>query len=264
MRAKQSQKMKKLFVLVFILSFSLNIKAQKDKEEKITYYTDDVVKRSKVYAGLHYSPYFLTRNVVRAETTPNDPINLILNQGTKGGFGQAYGLDLYYKFGSSLHIGVGINGSNGSYSVDFAEAVKDFIPADSIQGSYIATTKVSYLNVPIQFVYSIPIGDNWEMEVIPSVEMNFLQSLNRSGTQEPEEVGENIWGDITQQGRDLNWTVAIGVGANYRITPKFTAFVRPHFKYQLQPLLKTSGEYSGNSNEILMWIGGQTGIRFYF
>ena len=99
---------------------------------------------------------------------------------------------------------------------------------------------------------------------IPSVEMNFLQSLNRSGTQEPEEVGENIWGDITQQGRDLNWTVAIGVGANYRITPKFTAFVRPHFKYQLQPLLKTSGEYSGNSNEILMWIGGQTGIRFYF
>ena len=242
------------------------MKAQKekeDKEEKIIFYTDDVVKRSKVYMGLHYSPYFLTRNVVRAETTPNDPINLILNRGTKGGFGQAYGIDLYYKFGSSLHFGVGINGSNGSYSVDFKEALLDFIDPDSIQGSYIATTKVSYLNVPLQFVYSIPFGDNWELEVIPGVEMNFIQSLDRSGTNEPELDGV-VWGDITQQARNLNWTVSIGVGANYRITPKFTAFARPHFKYQLRPLLETSGEFSDNPNEILMWIGGQTGIRFYF
>ena len=263
MRAKQALRMKKFLALIFILSFSLHMKAQKDKEEKVIFYTDDVVKRSKVYMGLHYSHYFLTRNVVRAETTPNDPINLILNQGTKGGYGQAYGLDLYYKFGSSLHFGVGINGSNGSYRVDFAEAVKDFIPADSIQGSYIATTKVSYLNVPIQFVYSIPFGDNWEMEVIPSVEMNFIQSLDRSGTTEPDLDGVT-WGDITSQARDLNWTVAIGIGANYRITPKFTVFARPHFKYQLRPLLKTSDEFSDNPNEILMWIGGQTGIRFYF
>lgn len=256
--------MNKVLLLFVFFYTALNLSAQPDDDEKIIFYTDDVVKRSKVYAGLHYSPYFLTRNVIRAETTPNDPINLILNRGTKGGYGQAYGIDLYYKFGSSLHIGVGLNGSNGSYSVDFKEALRDFISPDSIQGSYIATTNVSYLNIPIQFVYSVPFGDNWELEVLPSVEMNFLQSLNRSGTQEPDEVGENVWGDITQQGRDLNWTVAIGIGANYRITPKFTAFVRPHFKYQLRPLLKTSGEFSDNPNEVLMWIGGQTGLRYYF
>ena len=127
--------MKKLYALVFILSFSLNTKAQEEKEEKIVYYTDDVIKRSKVYMGLHYSPYFLTRNVVRAETTPNDPTNTILNQGTKGGYGQAYGLDLYYKFGSSLHFGVGLNASDGSFSVDFKEGlVNNGLLPDTVSG----------------------------------------------------------------------------------------------------------------------------------
>ena len=256
--------MKKLFALVFIACFAFNTYAQKDKEEKIVFYTDDVVKRSKVYMGLHYSPYFLTRNVVRAETALNDPINLILNNSTKGGFGQAYGLDLYYKFGSSLHFGVGVNASNGSYSVDFKEALVSIgFPEDSLSGEYLATTKVSYINVPIQFVYSIPFSDVWEMEVIPAVEMNFIQNLNRSATNEQELDGVT-WGDITDQARDLNWTVSIGIGGNYRITPKFTVFARPHFRYTLRSLLKTSGEYSDNPNEILMWIGGQTGIRLYF
>ena len=256
--------MKKLLALIFILSFAFNLKAQKEKEEKITFYTDDVVKRSKVYMGLHYSPYFLTRNVVRAETSPNDPVNLLLNNSTKGGFGQAYGLDLYYKFGSSLHFGIGVNASNGSFSVDFKEALTDVgIPADSISGDYIATTKVSYINVPLQFVYSVAFTDQWELEVIPSVEMNFVQSIDRTGTNEPELDGV-AWGDITDQARDLNWTVAIGIGGNYRITPKFTVFARPHFRYTLRPMLKTSGEYNDNPNEILMWIGGQTGIRLYF
>jgi hypothetical protein len=256
--------MKNILALIFILSFSFSMKAQKDKEEKIVFYTDDVVKRSKVYAGLHYSPYFLTRNVVAAGTTPGAGINYLLNESTKGGYGQSYGLDLYYKFGSSLHFGLGVNASNGSYQIDIKEALINVgIISDSIDGDYITTTKVSYINVPIQFVYSIPFGDNWELEVIPAVEMNFLQSLNRSGTNE-DDITEIDWGDIKEQGRDLNWTVSIGIGANYRITPKFTVFARPHFKYQLRPLLQTSGEYSDNPNEVLMWIGGQTGIRFYF
>jgi len=251
--------MKKLTILLLFIGLASTVNAQKDEE--IEYYTDASVKHNKVYAAAHYSPYFLKRNILSNTFNPS-AINSILNHSAKGGYGQSYGIDFFYKLNSNFHLGVGINKANGSYSLDVKTAIDDISgSADTIVGDLIFHTNLEYLNVPFHVVFSSSLSDEWDIDIIPSVELNFVKNFNRSVTQSKEyfDPEGDYFGDQTDNVRQLNWVVAFGLGGNYHITHNFTAFARAHVKYTLQSVNVDEGP-----SEVLLWLGGQVGLKYYF
>ena len=253
--------MKKLLTLLLFTGLVNLAFGQKEKEEKIEYYTDASVKHQKFYVAANYSPYFLKRNILTNTFVPS-PTNSILNHSSKGGYGQSYGIDLFYKFNSNFHLGLGVNKSDGKYSLDVKTAIDDISGnADTIVGDLIFNTSVSYLNVPVTVAFVSNLSDEWDIDIMPSVEMNFIQNFNRSITQSKEyfDPTNPQFGDLTDVVRQLNWTVAFGLGGNYHITENFTAFGRLHVKYTLQSLNLDDGP-----SEVLLWLGAQFGVKYYF
>ncbi|MCT4623699.1 MAG: outer membrane beta-barrel protein [Schleiferiaceae bacterium] len=249
--------MKKQLALLLMIGFACIANAQKDEE--IEYYTDDVVNRSKVFASAHYSPYFLNRNIISSESFPDDPVNVILNSSAKGGYGYAIGIDLYYKLNKGLNLGLGVNRSAGSYTIDYKQALETAgFPTDSLAGDYIMTTNVSYINIPLQFMYGISMNDLWDLEVVPQIEMNIVDNINRTATQTFDDERGNL-GDQTDKAQQINWTVGIGIGINYYISESFSFFLRPQVRYMLRPMIPND-----ELNEVLLWLGGQAGLRLYF
>ena len=249
--------MKKIIAIASFVFFAFNANAQ--KEEKIEYYTDDEVKHEKIILQGFYGAYFVNRNIISPESFPSDPVNIVLNQSAKGGFGQAVGLDVFYKLNKGLNIGLGFNKSMGSYSIDFRDVLNQLPPefqTDTIE-TYVSTTEFSFYNVPLQFMYSASVSDQWDLEVAPQVEMNFVDRIYRDIYPEPTDPDDRF-GDQTDKARDINWTIGFSLGANYHISKNFTVFARPQVRYTLRPILNDD-----DLNEVLLWLGGQAGLRLY-
>ncbi len=251
--------MKKLTTILLFTGLVNLVSAQKD--EKIEYYTDARVKHNKVYVAANYSPYFLKRNIL-SDSFTGSPIHTILNHSAKGGYGQAYGIDFFYKLNNNFHIGLGVNKSDGSYTLDVKTAIDDISGnADTINGDLFFKTNINYLNIPLSVVFSSSLSSEWDIDILPGIEMNFIKNFNRSIVQSQEYFDPNsaFFGDLTDNVRQVNWTISFGLGGNYHITQNFTAFARAHVKYTLQSVTIDEGP-----SEVLLWLGGQVGLKYYF
>lgn len=256
--------MKKIIVVIALFS-SICTLAQKEKEEEIVYYTDSDVKHNHFYLGANYSPYYVNRRIL-SESIGGDAQSNLLNQSTKGDYGYSYGGELYYKFNPNLHISAGVNKSKASYSINIKSVYDDLSGVgDTIKGDWAINTDVEFINVPIQFQLAYGLSDEWDVEIVPMVEMNFGTYMYRDlivpdgdSYTEITDPDDPYYGDRTEDMRDINWTVGLGLGTNYYITPKLSWYARLHIKYMLRSIIPND-----SPSEILLWLGGQTGVRFY-
>lgn len=247
--------MKRLLIALFLFS---EITAFAQKEEDIEYYTDSDVHRSIVSLQLGYMPYMSNRRLLANTVNPQADY-FFLNTATTSKFGQGFGGDLLFKLNTNFEVGIGYYFTQAHYQWDFVKII------DNIQGGNSDTLDVTswdiYANhhtVPIQFGFVTQVSDQWWLQVYPALELNFLEKLeyDYQVVDEPQPRIENVTDSL---GNSFNMAINFGLGAEYRIVPKFGVFARLQFRYYFFPLSEET-----IVREILYTVGGHAGIRYYF
>ncbi len=243
--------MKKLITFLFVtLCFSAF--SQKDKDKDIVYYEDSETKNSRFGINLLLYPNFTDRRLLDEEIPMGGGIELADDK-SKGNFGLNYGVDLFYSLGSSLDIGVGVGRASAKYSVENAQFSLE--RDDTVSANL--ETETSWWNIPIKLNFNTSITDLWDLEVVPTVQLNFIDSYK---TRVSPTNGDAFEKDFSAQTQNLTWSAGISLGGTYYFSENFGLLMRGHVQYMLTPLI----EESNFPRESLYSFGIHTGLRINF
>ncbi len=248
--------MRKIFTLSLVL-FGLGLMAQPDDDE-IVYYTDSKVNNSRFNLALNLNPYYSDMRLIN-----NDASNSLFNTysqefDAKGSFVFDYGLDLFYEIGSSFHIGVGIARAHGAYT--WQDVVLDTLSPNLRADNEV---EISMISIPIKVNFTTRISETFSLEVVPMVELNFLDKYDgrisyNGASGAPADSSFNLNDDL----QDLNWSVGIALGGTYWINNEFGIFVRGSVRYLLNDMVRPEG-YTW-PRETLLNFGLNTGLKVKF
>jgi hypothetical protein len=174
---------------------------------------------------------------------------------TRGGFAFNFGLDLFYELGPSFHVGLGINRAYGRYTV---EGVNLDLDED---GSYLLAddkVEVSMISVPLKVNFNTNISDVFSLEVIPLVELNFLDSYVANIDYADPSLSDEVL-NLSDRLRDFNWTVGLSLGGTYWFSDSWGVFVRASAKYMLNDMIAEDWP-----RETLINFGGNLGLQVKF
>ena len=244
--------MKKLILLSLLLS-SLSAWAQPDDE--IVYYTDSKVTQSKFRLHLNANPYYTDMRLIN-----NDAASTLINSfsednKTKGGFAFNFGLDLFYELAPSFHVGLGVNRAFGRYTV---EGISLDLDGDGTYFNANDEVEVSMISVPLKVNFNTSISDVFSLEVIPMVEMNFLDSYVANINYSDPSIDDTVL-NLSDDLRDFNWTVGLSLGGTYWFSDNWGVFVRASAKYMLNDMIAKDWP-----RETLINFGGNLGLQVKF
>tara|TARA_R110001592_G_scaffold69489_5_gene213298 strand:- start:20351 stop:21085 length:735 start_codon:yes stop_codon:yes gene_type:complete len=244
--------MKKLILLSLLLS-SLSAWAQPDDE--IVYYTDSKVSESKFRLHLNANPYYTDMRLIN-----DDAANSLINSfnednETRGGFAFNFGLDLFYELAPSFHVGLGVNRAFGRYTVEGASLDLD---GDGIYFSANDKVEVSMISVPLKVNFNTSISDVFSLEVIPMVEMNFLDSYVANIDYSDPTIDDTVL-NLSDDLRAFNWTVGLSLGGTYWFSDNWGVFMRASAKYMLNDMIAQDWP-----RETLINFGGNLGLQVKF
>ncbi len=244
--------MKKLILLsLFLSSFS----AWAQPDEEIVYYTDSKVSESKFRLHLNANPYYTDMRLIN-----DDAANSLINSfnednETRGGFAFNFGLDLFYELAPSFHVGLGVNRAFGRYTVEGASLDLD---GDGIYFSANDKVEVSMISVPLKVNFNTSISDVFSLEVIPMVEMNFLDSYVANIDYSDPSIDDIVL-NLSDDLRALNWTVGLSLGGTYWFSDNWGVFMRASAKYMLNDMIAQDWP-----RETLINFGGNIGLQVKF
>lgn len=235
-------------------------------EDEIVYYTDSKVNNSRFNLALNVDPYFTDMRLINSDAE-NSLVNTFDDQlQASGDFRLNYGLDLFYEIGPSFHIGIGFGRSYGAYTWD--QVLLD------TNGLYASNAvEVAMYTVPIKVNFTTQISEVFSLEVVPTVEMNFLNRYSArfeygGVANAPADSSFNL----NDRLQDLNWSVGIALGGTYWFSDSFGFFVRGSIKYMLNDIIGTRNNLAWPQatlieqwpRETLINFGGNLGLRVKF
>ncbi len=248
--------MKKLFSLILSL-FALGAMAQPDDD--IVYYTDSDVKDSRFNLALNLNPYFTDMRLINDDAASSQFNTFSEAIEADGNFRLDYGLDLFYEIGPSFHIGVGIGRSYGAYTWRNVSGGDSLLPDLTFDNE----VAVSMWSVPIKINFTTQISDVFSLEVLPMVEMNFLDNYNSIWSFKGSNAPADTSFKLNDRLRNLNWSVGIALGGTYWFTNEFGLFFRGSVKYMLNDMVQRSEDFLW-PRETLINFGANTGLRLRF
>jgi hypothetical protein len=248
--------MKKLFTL-FLIALCLGAIAQPDDE--IVYFTDSEVNDSRFALALNLNPYYTDIRLINDDATTSQLSTFSDEFEATGAFVFDYGMDLFYEIGTSFHVGIGIARSHCAYTWND-------IAFDTTMPNILADNKVevSMITVPIKVNFTTRLSDVFSLEVVPMVELNFLDSYSASLTYNgaagaPADSTFNL----NDRLKDVNWSVGIALGGTYWLTNEWGVFVRGSVRYLLNDMVQSSADFDW-PRETLLNFGLNTGVRVRF
>ena len=245
--------MKRIILLCFILSSAV---AWAQPDDEIIYYTDSKVSESKFRMHLNANPYYTDMRLINDDAANTLISSFDKDNNTRGGFAFNFGLDLYYELSSSFHLGIGISRGYGGYTVERVS-----LDLDEDGSFFIADDKVavSMISIPLKVNFNTTISDVFSLEVIPLVEMNFLDSYVASLDYQDPSVSDEVL-NLSDNLRDFNWTVGLSIGGTYWFSDNWGVFVRASAKYMLNDMIAL--DYW--PRETLINFGGNVGLQVKF
>lgn len=235
-----------------LLFFPLICFAQKDGKEKIVYFTDSQTKKSNISIALNVNPYISNRRIMSDSIGLGGlPIGSSNESRTSPVFAYSFGGDLVFRLASSLELWTGVQYG----TLGFKDRNYEFN-----QQTYDLTSKLSFINVPIQFSFRGTITEVFDLEFIPLIQINFLRSY--TGKISDKQNGSQIdQFDVTNEARKMNYTVGISLSGNFRLAEEYSIFVRPFFHYMLNPMFENNANFP---RERYFSTGLTVGLRYYF
>ncbi|MCX8148797.1 outer membrane beta-barrel protein [Thermaurantimonas aggregans] len=239
------------FTSILILIPVIGI-AQKDGKEKIVYFTDSQTKKSNISLALNVNPYLTNRRIMSDSVGLGGlPIGSSNESRTSPVFAYSFGGDLIFRLASSLELWAGVQYG----TLGFRDRNYEFN-----QQTYDLTSKLSFINVPIQFSFRGSITEVFDLEFIPLIQINFLRSY--TGRISDKQSGSQIdQFDMTNEARKINYTVGISLSGNFRLAEEYSIFVRPFFHYMLNPMFENNANFP---RERYFSTGLTIGLRYYF
>lgn len=248
--------MKKLLSLIFLFGASVAI-AQPDDD--IVYYTDSEVEDSRFNIALNLNPYFTDMRLINDDAA-NSQFNAFADDiEADGSFRLDYGLDLFYEIGPSFHVGIGFGRSYGGYT--WRNVNRDSLNPNITFDNEVA---VSMWSVPIKVNFTTQISDVFSLEVVPSVEMNFIDNYNAIWTYaETANAPADTSFKLNDRLRDLNWSVGLGIGGTYWFQDNLGIFFRGSVKYMLNDMIQSDENFQW-PRETMINFGANIGMRVRF
>ena len=221
--------MKNLLLSLFLLLSTISI-AQPDDDVK--YFTDAEVKHSRFSMALIVNPNYTDRRLINDEIPSGGGYDL-KDTKASGSFQLNYNLDMFYAIGGALKIGVGFGRASAHYEVDEVNYYENRANNDTVKAGL--AVDVSMYTVPIKLNFSTAVSDLWDLEVVPGLELNFVDKYK----QVISPIGEsNISTDRSDDVQSLNYSVNISLGGTYHLSDAWGVVVRGKAGYMLNPLIE--------------------------
>lgn len=240
--------MKKLILFSFLFS-SISLWAQPDDE--IVYYTDSKVSESKFRLHLNANPYYTDMRLINSDAENSLISSFDEDNETRGGFAFNFGLDLFYELAPSFHIGLGVNRAYGRYTVEAVDLNADGNLADD-------KVEVSMISVPLKVNFNTNLSEVFSLEVIPMVEMNFLDSYVANINYADPTLNDEVL-NLSDDLRAFNWTVGLSLGGTYWFSDSWGVFARASAKYMLNDMIAEDWP-----RETLINFGANLGLQVKF
>lgn len=241
--------MKRILIMLFCMT-ALAAKAQPD--DKVIYYEDSKVKKSRISLALNLDPNWTDRRLINNEV-PTDGDYRLYDENAKGSLQFNYGLDVFVRLGSALRIGVGVGRASAGFSVEDASYYNglDTILAD-------VNTEVSMYTLPIKLNFSTALNDAFDLEVIPQVQLNFVDKYQNN--YDPLNGASGFTTDLSDSTQSLIYSVGIALGGTFKFADNWGLFVRGDIKYMISPLIEQP-EYP---RETVYNVGLNVGLKYSF
>ncbi len=239
-------------VIALVIPLALNAQ-RRDKEDRIVYFTDDQVKRPSLFLAADFSPMLSNRSVLGqrgAGFTPGQAPGEGVPR-SRGAFAYHYGGYVGLRISSALEFSVGLSQNNNGWLNRRTE----------FEGISTETrVRINQMNVPFQFTFYSKMNDFLTLEVMPMVELNWITSYTEDIKMRRDpflNLGEF---DMLDESRKFNISIGIGIGGRYEVTDQLSVYLRPFFRYMINPLI----ENEDRPREVIWGIGIMTGLRFDF
>ncbi len=244
--------MKKQMIALVLLGCCTLGYGQKDKRD-IDYYSDSEVKESRFSIAALLLPNYTDRRLINDEVPSGGGLDLV-NEDAMGSFALNYHLDLIYSVGSALDLSIGFGYMSTTYS--FENAAYYFNRNDTLTVN--ASTDVGLYTVPFKLNFNTSISDAFDLEVVPSVELAFINAYQT--TYDPQNGGESFTVVYDERTNNINYLVGISLGGTFNLTENWGLIFRGNIKYMLNSLI----EESNFPRETLYSFGINTGLRYRF
>lgn len=161
--------------------------------------------------------------------------------------------------GSSKNLVVTSNADNTNSNLSsinnalsLENAASDVSAESAIQNGVLAQ-QIGYLEVPVELNYAL-VDKRFGVNLIGGISSLFLidNSITVSAGELTTEVGE------ANNVNTVNFSTNVGLGVNYKVTPKIQFNIEPIFKYQLNTFSGTDGSFRPFS------VGVYSGLNFKF
>jgi hypothetical protein len=243
-----------IYSVIIALVIPIGLHAQRrEKEDRIVYFTDDQVKRSSLFLTSDFSPMLSNRSVLGqrgAGFTPGQTPGEGVPR-SRGAFAYHFGAYAGIRISSALEFSVGYSqNSNG-----WLNRRTEF---ESISTE--TRVNINQMNVPFQFTFYSKMNDFLTLEVMPIFELNWIRSYTEDIQMRNDPFTNFGEFDLLDESRKFNISIGIGIGGRYEITDQFSLYLRPFFRYMINPLI----ENEERPREVVWGIGIMTGLRFDF
>lgn len=135
---------------------------------------------------------------------------------------------------------------------DFVSAAQDF-SGQGLSQNGTMTQQFGYLEVPVELEYAL-LDKRFGVNLIGGVSSLFLvdNSVSLSAGELTTQMGE------ANNVNNVNFSTNVGIGVNYKFSPKVQLNVEPVFKYQLNTFSRTEGSFQPFT------VGVYSGVSFKF
>ncbi len=244
---------KLLMVLLGLMSFGLMAQPD-DDDDDVIFYEDSQVNHSRIMLALNLDPNFTDRRLINSEIPTGGDFTLS-SANAKGSFQLNYGVDVFFRVGSSLAVGLGVGRASSTYSVDNAL----YHGSSGLDSTLVnIESKVGMYTLPIKLNFSTALSDVFDLEVVPQVQMNFLSDYENSII--PLNGGNIITQDRSDETQNITFSVGLGLGGTFKLSDNWGLFVRGEVKYMLSPMI----DQRGYPRETLLSGGLNLGLKYSF
>lgn len=238
-----------LILLLFVPS--LLFAQKKQKEEKIIYFTDSEVKRSRISLATDGAGFYSNRNRLGQGFNPGGAAGDD-EPSTNGTFAWNAGGHIIFSLNRSLEIWTGVVYATAGWTDRHFEF-------NDMRTTMRAN--LEYINVPIQFSFHSAINEILDLEVLPMFEVNILSAYDES----VYERSNNVLLNTTNLAEDpdarrINYTIGLSISANIKFADNWSVYTRPFFHYMLNSLI----DDSDRPRDVLIGAGLGVGLRYKF
>lgn len=243
-------------------------------EEPIEYFTDSKVQDTKFSLAASYAPSYASRRLALYEPLNDGTEDFaLLSESAGGALGQRYGIMAYYELREMFHFGIGfMTEQSGFVTKELAVFDQRILPGFGLDtiGVFNAKTSYSAVNIPIQIIFHTQITDVWALQVVPSYDLTFYNTIERSwmGDDVPDystDAVVGVLGSMYERGTDVryhkgfNGTIGFALGNEFTVANNLALTLRGEFRLGFLPINKEDAGLS----EVPYGVGGAVGFRYY-